>query len=150
MSSAPLRILRTRGDVIVLVGGLLTLIAAFLPFYSTWGNAFADGLKPVATFPFFGALVVLALQAFRAAPTMRTRLPLRVWRMSWPQIDFCIVAYAAICAILLVTTNAQGSGPAIGLILSVPSTLIMLLGVLVQYRERVFIARLKTAAGEGE
>ena len=145
-----MRILRTWGDVLVLVGGLLTLIAAFLPFYSTWGNAFADGLKPVATFPFFGALVVLVLQALRAAPTMRTRLPLRVWRMSWPQIDFCIAGYAFICSILLVAGNAQGSGPAIGLILSIPATLILLVGVLAQYRERVFAAKLRQGAGASQ
>jgi hypothetical protein len=125
---------------LVALGGLLTIVAAFLPFYSGWGSAFADGLGPVTTLPFYSVVALLAIQGLRATPLIRV-LPVHVWRFGWRQVDVCLAGMALALSVLACFANAQGASPSIGVFLSVLGSLIVALGVLVQQLEELVSAR---------
>lgn len=85
----------TRGETVILAGGIVTIVASFLAFYTS-GNftitAWDSGLSPIAVYPVFAggfSAAVVALRRFAGAT-----LNVRIGGFTWEQVHLLLGLFA--------------------------------------------------------
>ncbi len=92
----------TRGEIVIMVGGLAVVIGSFLPFYSLPAGfesptAWDSGLSPIALYPLFAGVAsagVVALRRFADG-----QLTIRRGGYSWEQIHVLLGLFALLIAV---------------------------------------------------
>ena len=90
----------TRGEIVIMAGGLAVIVGSFLPFYSVAGasiTAWDSGLSPIALYPVFAGIAsggVVALRRFANG-----QLTIRRGSYSWEQIHVLLGLFALLIAV---------------------------------------------------
>lgn len=105
----------TRGETVILAGGLVTIVASFFAFYTVGGfkpTAWDSGLSPIAVYPVFAggfSAAVVALRRFAGA-----NLSVRVGGFTWEQVHLLLGLFAVLIMGGYFWRGAQGADFGLG------------------------------------
>ncbi len=134
----PVRGRATTGEIAILAGGAVALVASFLPWYTSGdesASAWSSGLFPLATLvPILGT--VMAVQVLLDRLTA-ANLPRRVGDFTWEQIHLVAAVVAAVLVFCYLVLDRSGADLGFGFYLEMLAVAALVAGAVMIRKERL-------------
>ena len=127
----------TVGEIVILAGGAVALLASFLPWYEAGDDgysAWSSGLFPLATLvPILGTIMAVQVLLDRVSGVA---LPRRLGDFTWEQIHLVAAIVAAVLVFCYLVVNRGGVDLGFGFYLEMLAAAALVAGAVIIRRER--------------
>ena len=130
----------TTGEIVIVAGGAVALLASFLPWYRGVGRSFSawsSGLFPLATLvPLLGTVMLVQVLVDKLSGA---RMPRRLGDFTWEQVHLVAAVFAAVIVFCYLIVERGGLDLGFGFYLELLAAAALVVGAVLLRKERTTV-----------